>query len=813
MNKRRPFLRALMALLLVACHTAAQAEEAPELAAAKRTFVGRVLDEHGEPLGGVAVCAVPIASDWLPEQLATAATTHTDERGAFELEVLDRRIEHALFVTKGRAYVMQSLDLLQVWPVQLAKAGAFAGVVRTKGGEPIEGVRISAADYLRDLPMVRARARGNTQAWLSSVAVTDARGHFLLRGVYDTAIRLQVSKLGFEELLVEPVSKFDPLTLELDPVAIVTGVVLDPTGSPVAGAAVEQQLAGARYADRQVRTDEQGRFACNWLGATMRLSVRHPSDSGHMSGSCELESAGACEIQLRQWPDLAPPKPPTRQSRVAQPEQKVVVHAVMPNGEPCADYRVAVFQVDPRQQRFRGDAKQLELFADSATYGVDGEATALVYVGNHQGALLVLATAEGCAMSRQVVDGDAKEVNIAFAPAAPIVGTVVDALTNKPVAGVRVWFLLQLDGMRNNRRKVPEMAGDGFVVVTDDDGKFALVDAPLGTGEVFFAAEGYAMGRQEYEVAKDAPPLAIVLKPLRSVVGQLSRLPFPRQCVGAMLHDSDDQPNGSAFFDVTGVQPFTAAGMVEFARQDGGAVPVDLVVQRMPRQGRPDRVDLGKLDIDPETKQLKLDASLAVPVIVRGRVSANVPRQRLAVLCAPMPAQSMYYAFLQYQGPLCPVAIDGTYELQAMPGERTLAVIDIVTGVMFAREKVKVVAEQPLQHEFRFEATAVTVRVHVAKENEKPAAGWFAEFVPGEDYWPSGLGQISVGSDRIEKYCRGMGVPVPVSAGYATMWLPPTSGWLALREFSSFSSARTKGEPRSERALDVGKDHDVTLNW
>lgn len=779
-----------------------------------KTYRGLALDGHGEPLAGVAVCVVPKDRDWLPEPLLAAATVHSNERGAFVLELsADDPRDEVLLGMRGRARVVQYIKRLDMWPVRLLKAGALSGQVRSEHGKPLAGVRVVATDFLLGLPILYENGHGNHQERLHAAALTDARGRFLIRGCYDTAVRLTVLMDGFRQLAVGPVSKLDPLTLEMEAVEVVTGLLRLPDGEPAgAGFVVRAKLNKKPYSTTLTYTNKDGRFTCAWLGESTRYSVSVATDVGRLFGHAQLNEPGPCSIVLalgageRHAPKTTESGPsPVPAPRLVQPEQYVEVTAMLPDGTPCKQFRAAAFTT----YRSQPDTPVIGLLPQSAMAAVDGVVTAPVYKSQGTGGLLLLASAKGCAMARLFLKARSKTAQIQFEKAKPIAGTVVDARTGKPVAGARLWFALFSD--REHRTSEAVVTAE-VSALSADDGTFSIVRAPIGEGRLFVAKDGFDSITRDLADAVERDALTLDFEPLVTIPGQVTQLPIPGSMIGARLYRSSRHSRFDVYTDIIGIQRFSRTGAVQFPGQAPGKVQLEVVVQRLPRQGRPDKVPLDTIEIDHDTKFVDVDASPAIPAIVRGRVSGPVPAQRLAVLCATLPKRGTFYAYLQYDGPLCPLAIDGSYELQAPSGKGELLVIDIATGVMFARTQVTLAPGEKAIQDFAIKSHKLLVKVECAPA-QRPPDGWFVEFVPNAEYWPAKVGQISQCQSRVETYCKGMGIRVPLLAAEASIWLPETSGLLALRQYSKDSGVRAFGKARMTRSIDAAQGRVITLTW
>lgn len=773
---------------------------------------GVVVDELGQPLGGVAVSVVPSDDRWTSEELVAAAAVRTDASGRFELPAM--RGGELQFVVRGRARLQQRVRYLAMWPVQLPKAGTLIGQVRGPDDKPVAGARVVAEDHMRGHPFVEDDSSGNTQAWLESATRTDERGRFILRGVYDTAVKLSVTALGYEPLTIRPVSKLDPLTLSLTKAAgIVRGTVVAPGGAPAAGVEVYVRQSNPTRTTRVV-TDDEGCFRATWFGGSTRLSVTAKVDGESLYIRRTVETAGDHELQLAPRKPRVPRAANAKKSSVSkvQPEKSLRVEARMPDGTPCAKFRVAVFQIDSDQTRWRTDMRPLLGFDDAAVAGVDGVATAPVFEAQGSNQWLVLARAEGCAMIRHEVEVDTETADVQFAASAPVRGRVVDARTGKPVPRVRTWFLPQVQGKEQETRRLDGMVNDRVGTTTGEDGSFELADATLGKGRLLFAAPGYEYSWQPHEVKPDAAPVIKKLEPLVVLPGRVEATPLPERLVAVRVLDRLPGRSSSDFRDLDGAIPIARDGSFSLSGQSVGQRHLELVVQRAPRQGRPDKVVVATETFTHDTKKIVLDGDLARSVRVHGKVAGPVPVQRLAVLCSPIPKQGMHYGYLQYRGPMRPLAIDGSYDLTVLPRKCILAVLDVETGVLYRRRNIDV--RKGDSHRFDLEIDGHQVRIRIEADAEVRKEGdFFLELMPQPEFWPSGIGQITTANTKLDRYCKGMGVRVPAGAEEVVLWLASTTYLAGLRRYSYHSAAQAEGDLRGESSIDATRQRAGTLRW
>jgi hypothetical protein len=513
------------------------------------TWSGVVLDDRDAPLADVAVCAVPAGETWQVDDLVARPLGRTGKDGRFEVPAV-AGASQLLFVRRGYATVVQEVDHLPLWPVQTAPGAAVAGTVRNADGEPIEGARVVATDFLRGMLFRREKEHDNTQAQLLAVTRSDARGRFVLRGSYRTALRLRVTAPGHFGKTVGPVASVDPLSFVL---------------------AAREAVA----------------------------------DDGDAPGG------GPAPGRVR------------RTRRSEQPAE--------PEGSP--------------------------MFA---------------------GALA-------------------------------------------------------------------------------------------------------------------APPRTAAYVGVRTTTQQLRR-------------------SGHRFSDLRGTVPLQADGrFVITGEVEDEERELELLVVRPPRHGRPEKLRLGGFPVGAASQDLRFGAGEAALATARGRVGGNVPLRRLAVLCAPERRSEMLYAYLQYEGPICPVGLDGSFELRFPPGPRSLVVFDTVTGVMFGRKGITVDAGAAAQHDFDVDAGPVTV--HLQEVEGRDRDDWFVEIVPPAQHWPANVGQVSGNLGDIDDYCRAMGLRMPAGALSVKVWLPKVEVNLVVREYSSRNASGARRGYVATGSVDAASQRELRLRW
>ncbi|MEZ6036922.1 MAG: hypothetical protein R3F29_05545 [Planctomycetota bacterium] len=275
------------------------------------------------------------------------------------------------------------------------------------------------------------------------------------------------------------------------------------------------------------------------------------------------------------------------------------------------------------------------------------------------------------------------------------------------------------------------------------------------------------------------------------------------------LQDQDDDA-------LSGLVPFAADGSLRCRELPQVPHWFELVVASALRQGHPMKRAVSQQDVRAGLARIALEEDAAATGRVRGRVTGSMPLQRLAVLSSPpFESGSVGYAYLHYRGQLCPLDIDGSFDLRELPGPRILLVIDIVTGVVFARGELAEV-DGGGEHTQDFEIAAAPVRITVQRGQADGQYGdMFVELLPPQALWPGGVGQIVAHDGFVQDYCLGMGVVVPSDADHVDLWLPPVTYDLALRAYQPTSSARASEPHGPVVTLEVKTDADnaVTVGW
>jgi protocatechuate 3,4-dioxygenase beta subunit len=240
---------------------------------------GRVRDDMGRTLPGAAVDVLTMPSDDLP------VGCQSDEEGKFTVgpmrpgryQVLARLDGHILL--DAPEISLAGGNKVQVAP-RLARAALVSGRVLDQDGSPLRAVPVSVVglvggqDEVIVLPGALPTAAEAAELPPGSLArqgsirtaLSDAQGHFEVRGLAPGRARLEVSPpdklpLRREPLLLAPGDARDLGDVVVATGVVISGRVLDQGGQVLEGAQVEARAAGkpVRPAIR-VTSDPQGQF-------------------------------------------------------------------------------------------------------------------------------------------------------------------------------------------------------------------------------------------------------------------------------------------------------------------------------------------------------------------------------------------------------------------------------------------------------------------------------------------------------------------------------------------------------------------------
>jgi len=391
----------------------------------------------------------------------------------------------------------------------LASGARVRGFVKLPDGTPAKGaqVRTSGGGGGGGMDWIRG-ALGRTQ-------VTGADGAFDLAGITPGKPDLTAALDGYVDALREDFELAESelvenVVLTLGAGNTVSGVVLWPDRSPVAGATV--QIAPAKQQDPQqsmrsamrggfrgamramggegerVKTDEQGRFSCGGIAAD---SVLVTASQGKAIGEFPAEwRAKAGPVGAAAPLELVLQEP--------APIRGVVLDAA---GKPLETFRVTVATAGGASNGRGGPPMGADFAAmfrqDGDAKGFsgrsDGSFTVFVEPGNYD----LRAEAEGFTRSdaRRAVAPSTDVLEFRLARTCEITGVVL-APTGAPVAGAKVTH-----SQESGRGMFGRMGGKS--ATTDSEGRFTIADVPPGAAALTATSEAWAPSA-ELEVTVDA---------------------------------------------------------------------------------------------------------------------------------------------------------------------------------------------------------------------------------------------------------------------------------------------------------------------
>lgn len=290
-------------------------------------------------------------------------------------------------------------------------------VVADAGGAPLAGVLVVASQELN-----LGFNHGRDFAFIDR-ATTDSDGRFTFPGVprdravssWKGPVTVHASHAGFVSDAVEPVSvrpgePADPMVIALVADAPIEGVVLDPDGSPVAGATIRADATPSPW-DARIEVDavagDDGRFQVGGLRAGTRVSLTASSGAFAPSAGVAVVAPSSAPVVLR-----------------LRHHRSFRVRVVAPGGGDAPTCAVEI----------------LGRHADSTRAPRHSGASPIDIGPIAPDALLLLVSAPGAASALLSFDeppADGAQVSVALEPARRIEGVVTDD-AGRPVADAQV---------------------------------------------------------------------------------------------------------------------------------------------------------------------------------------------------------------------------------------------------------------------------------------------------------------------------------------------------------------------------------------
>lgn len=212
-------------------------------------------------------------SQGLSSAVAGTRARFKDTGGQFEIlvpkagEYMVEAIASGFAETNSEPFQVQPSTNMSGVIVRMTRGGAIIGKVLGEGGQPLQGAVIETRDkeWSDDLfwQSLGAQAPGNaTEATAKSGADGSFRIAALTPANYQLVVRHRDYAVKYvKDLIVTEGQEFNAPSIQLAKGAVVSGMVLDPGGSPMAGAIVKMYPTSAGGSQHSASTDPQGGFS------------------------------------------------------------------------------------------------------------------------------------------------------------------------------------------------------------------------------------------------------------------------------------------------------------------------------------------------------------------------------------------------------------------------------------------------------------------------------------------------------------------------------------------------------------------------
>ncbi|MFL6203072.1 MAG: carboxypeptidase regulatory-like domain-containing protein [Thermoanaerobaculia bacterium] len=597
-----------------------------------RTAFGRVVDPADKPVAGAEVLLelvppggsrmrIVIGADGSGRFAATA-----DANGRFELPDLPPGTFN--LTARGSGFAPTAVPGLSIpagagaadlGTVTLIRGVALEGYVAGPDGRPVEGAQVSLTEATGD-PMAALGRGGEPPA-----AITGLDGFFRVedRRAGET-VDVEVRRSGYAKGGAPGVQvpSEEPVRIVLRPSSAVEGRTVDPDGKPV---------PGARILINPTAPTAMGRGMVVFIAETLLQTTSGDDGSFRVEdvppGTYELQAQATGRESASQTNLEVLPGQDRRGVEVVLPPGAVLEGRVLaPGGRPVPGARVSLVESDTGMglMRFRSSDARAD---GDGRYRLDGVPP---------GTRLFRAASEGLrekVRELEVRAGD-NDLDFELEGGAEITGRVVDDDgTPVPAAGVVLY-----EGW--NSWSLPS-------ATSRPDGSFTLSGVADGSYRIAAEKEGYAQTRgQELTVAGDVSGIEVKLSTGGAIVGQLSGLDFTELSQVRVWVDDEFQqgrvlPDSS--YRIDNVEPGE---------------------HRVFASLRGERQTDGRVTLEPEAREARLDLELGDGYLLAGRVLRNGEPVRGENVALGGPGVSGRWAKTDHEGRFRFEGLEaGTYDL------------------------------------------------------------------------------------------------------------------------------------------------------
>jgi len=265
------------------------------------SIVGIVVDPQGQPVDSFTV--QPQSKNVSKRRVATRlrSKTFNPEDGRFEYRgIPDGVYSLSVRSLKFSAVTIEEIEVragetVDVGEVQLAEGGSVNGRVVVAGtNQPVVGARIRVLQGAQAFEANRA----------SPVVTTDANGGFVISGLKDRVLSLDVTHIDFAS---ERVSSVDPrvgaksqnLLIELEQPGRIIGTVVDAAGNPAKGMPVYLVAKGKGSKNDSQNSDARGDFQFRKVNSGAYTLRAHRFGKAGAQVDVEVFSGDTVEVRLQ----------------------------------------------------------------------------------------------------------------------------------------------------------------------------------------------------------------------------------------------------------------------------------------------------------------------------------------------------------------------------------------------------------------------------------------------------------------------------------------------------------------------------------
>jgi 5-hydroxyisourate hydrolase-like protein (transthyretin family) len=750
---------------------------------------GRAIDRDCKPVAKCAVGLFELGESFTTKDLLAKPSATTDDDGRYELRAKKHRFQIVVVTAKDRQVCLQRLrtgaSAEHTLPDALMLPGTtLRGRVRDANGKPIAGALVRVDDPLPRSPSVTT--------WFESQAVSDERGIFEVPGVPRTGMRVTAGARGFPA--VSRLAAHDsPLDLTLAATGLVRGRVTA-DGKPAAGVRVNVATVESREDLEQIKTDSEGRFELT-APNTFRFRVT-ANDWRGPYGKCWSGLLGGPADDVEVMVEATAPRDGRKVTlRVVDAATKAPIEEFFASwsSQDSSSVTSLVLNRPATHGRYRGEAV-FDVVRDERN--------------RTNGSLLVDAPGHGYAIV--AVPDDVTAPLIAELPVECVLtGQVIDDATGKPATGAAVRALPYAHIYGGGPD--PWKAG----ATTDENGRYRI--GGLAPGDYF--VQVYGVGRQASDSRRVtlAPDAATTLdlavpNPMYlefEIVGGLPPSSLAAVVFGGVTNSGNSGPSiEGPLPELPPLPPLARLSEQRAYKLGPVGVGDRSVLLQLPARDRLSSAQTIPLGTVTRGKPARLQLPDLRQVLHSGRVflPPDVPTERVAVVASRGERDGR--AFTMFGQPPFAVCVrsDGAFEIDLLPGEYTLQLIDLESKLAFWTE-----AEAR-----KFDATPAPIAI-------KPVIRWLhAVLEPTVENGP-----VVLQAFQIQARCPRDGVPAmlgwrsanndlqtggcPFGAGTKELhWLVPETGLRldAMQAFEALSpgSQGTQGTSVDNVVVEQGTD-------